>query len=213
MKQLTGSDLSLAIHGGLHFQGEPFREQFLAAVAASQGAASWHGPYDRGEIARLMSSVAWVIVPSTWWENAPLVILEAFRHRRPVICSDIGGMAEMVEDGVGGLLFRAGDAADLARTMRRAASENGLLEKLQRGLPEVPELDQSAARHAELYDEVLAKDGVNPPPDTLLQHDEPQQAAPDAMPREACSGWMKRRNDLGIEHAVRRAPNSSLFAE
>jgi hypothetical protein len=97
--------------------------------------------------------------------------------------------------------------------MRRAASESGLLERLRRGLPEVPELDQSAARHAELYEEVLAKDGVNPPPDTLLQHDEPQQAAPDAMPREACSGWMKRRNDLGIEHAVRRAPNSSLFAE
>jgi glycosyltransferase involved in cell wall biosynthesis len=161
MRQVAPSDLSLAIHGGLHFQDERFREQFFAAVAASQAAAHWHGPYVRADIARLMSTVAWVIVPSTWWENAPLVILEAFRHRRPVICSDIGGMAEMVEDGVNGLLFRAGDAADLARTMRRAASESGLLERLQDGLPEVPELDQSAARHAALYDEVLAKGGVN----------------------------------------------------
>jgi glycogen synthase len=119
-----------------------------------------------------MAAVAWVIVPSTWWENAPLIILEAFRHRRPVICSDIGGMAEMVEDGVSGLHFRAGDAADLARTMRRAASERGLFETLQRGMPEVPQLNQSAAWHAGLYDEVLGKGGVNPLPDRLAQPSE-----------------------------------------
>ena len=50
-----------------------------------------------------MAEVDWVVVPSIWWENAPLVIQEAFRHRRPVICGDIGGMAEMVRDGVDGL--------------------------------------------------------------------------------------------------------------
>ncbi|MGZ8410294.1 MAG: glycosyltransferase family 4 protein [Hyphomicrobium sp.] len=177
VQQVADAGLSLDVHGGLHFQGEPFRGQFLAALAASQAAAHWHGPYARDHVARLMSAVAWVIVPSTWWENAPLVILEAFRHRRPVICSDIGGMAEMVEDGVNGLLFRAGDAVDLARTMRRAASERGLLETLQSGLPDVPELNQSAAWHAELYAEVLAKDSVNPPPSTLVQHQKKQQAA------------------------------------
>jgi glycosyltransferase involved in cell wall biosynthesis len=188
VQQVADSDLSLAVHGGLHFQDEPFREQFLAAVAASKGAARWHGPYVRDDISRLMSRVAWVVVPSTWWENAPLVILEAFRHRRPVICSDIGGMAEMVKDGVNGLLFRAGDAADLARTMRRAASESGLLETLQNGLPEVPELDQSAAWHAELYDEVLAKDVVNLRPDTLSQHYKQQQAA---FRRHAAEGLLR----------------------
>lgn len=177
VQQITSTNLSLAVHGGLHFQDEAFRKQFQAALAASQGAARWHGPYARDDIARLMSAVAWVIVPSTWWENAPLVILEAFRHRRPVIGSDIGGIAEMIEDGVNGLLFRAGDAADLARTMRRAASESGLLETLQRGLPEVPELDQSAAWHAGLYDEVLAKGDVNLRPDTLVRHHKQQQAA------------------------------------
>jgi hypothetical protein len=160
-----------------------------------------------------MSAVSWVIVPSTWWENAPLVILEAFRHRRPVICSDIGGMAEMVEDGVSGLLFRAGDAADLARTMRRAASEPGLLEKLQSGLPEVPELHQAAAWHAELYDEVLAKDDVNLGPDTLVPQRKRQQARPDAMPREARSGRTKRRNELDIKRTVGGEPYSPLAAE
>ena len=165
--QLADAPVSLAIHGGLHFQSDPFQAAFTKAVAALPEKIHWHGTYPRHDIARLMAGVAWVIVPSTWWENAPLVILEAFRHHRPVICSDIGGMAEMVEDGLNGLHFRAGDAADLARVMRRAATEQGLLERLQRGLPEVPTLRQAAAAHARLYRELLVKDDVNSPPATL----------------------------------------------
>ncbi len=38
----------------------------------------------------------WVVTPSIWWENAPLVIDEAFAQKRPVIASDMGGMAESV---------------------------------------------------------------------------------------------------------------------
>ena len=51
-----------------------------------------------------------MVVPSIWWETGPLVVLEAFQHGRPVICSDIGGMAEKVTDGVNGLHFRTRDA-------------------------------------------------------------------------------------------------------
>ena len=65
-----------------------------------------------------MRAVDWVVVPSIWWENAPLVIHEARAAGRPVICSGIGGMAELVEDGVTGLHVPPGDAAALAETMR-----------------------------------------------------------------------------------------------
>ncbi len=80
------------------------------------------GRYDRTRVAgELMAEVDWVIVPSIWWENSPLVIQEAFTYGRPVICSGIGGMAEKVTDGVNGLHFRVGDPRSLAETMRRAA--------------------------------------------------------------------------------------------
>ncbi len=169
-QQATDAHVSLSIHGGLHFQEEQFQARFHAALAAAQATACWRGPYIRDHIAQLMAAVAWVVVPSTWWENAPLIILEAFRHGRPVICSDIGGMAEMVEDGVSGLHFRAGDATDLARVMRRAASERGLWRRLRRTLPEVPDLIRSAASHAALYDQLLDKDDVNAPPVRLGHH-------------------------------------------
>src|SRR5207244_4345149 len=58
------------------------------------------GRYSRDELSRLLSHIDWVVVPSVWWENSPLVIQDAFLHERPVICSNIGGMAEKVIDGV-----------------------------------------------------------------------------------------------------------------
>src|SRR5207302_1596627 len=89
------------------------------------------GRYDHAELPRLMDEIDWVVVPSLWWENSPLVIQEAFAYKRPVLCSDIGGMAEKVSDGVTGLHFRAGDAADLAATIRKAAHTSGLWQKLR----------------------------------------------------------------------------------
>ena len=72
-----------------------------------------------------MAEIDWVVVPSIWWENSPLVIQEAFLHGRPVICSDIGGMAEKVEHEVNGLHFRVGDHAALGRPCSAPPSTSG----------------------------------------------------------------------------------------
>ena len=79
------------------------------------------------------------------------MIQEAFQQRRPVICSDIGGMAEAVTNGHDGLHFRTGDPADLARAMRRAMTEPGLWECLSSNIARVPTLADSAAEHRSLY--------------------------------------------------------------
>jgi glycosyltransferase involved in cell wall biosynthesis len=68
-----------------------------------------------------------------------------------VICSDIGGMAEMVENGVTGLHFRAGDVHDLARTMHRAAKQPGLWRRLVNATPAPPRLSQVVERHLAIY--------------------------------------------------------------
>ncbi len=49
-----------------------------------------------------------------------MVIQEVFMHKRPIICSDIGGMAEKVEDKVTGLHFKVRNASSLAKTMEKA---------------------------------------------------------------------------------------------
>ena len=64
-----------------------------------------------------------MVLPSLWWENAPLVVLEARAAGLPVICSGIGGMAEMVAHGTTGLHVPPGDPRALAEAMRTAASD------------------------------------------------------------------------------------------
>lgn len=152
----SGADASLVLHGGMNFPEDSFRREFAAALAGAQPFA-WHaGAYEREDVPALMAKADWVLVPSRWWENAPLVILEAFRHRRPVICADIGGMAEMVEDGVNGLHFEAGNPHALARVMGRALAEPGLWDRLVGQVPKVPALKGALARHLALYNALLS---------------------------------------------------------
>lgn len=110
-----------------------------------------HGGYRPEDAVKLMSTVDWLVVPSIWWENSPLVIQEAFVARRPVICSAIGGMAEKVRHGVDGLHFRAGDPVDLADTMMRACTEPGLHQRLMGGIGPVRAMRASARAHLQLY--------------------------------------------------------------
>src|ERR1044071_1235531 len=105
-----------------------------------------------------MANFDWVVVPSIWWENSPLVIQEAFQHGRPVICSDIGGMAEKVAHGVNGLHFRAGDARSLASTIRTAAETPGLWERLREGIQPVYPMATHVAALTEIYDALLRND-------------------------------------------------------
>ncbi|WP_353186797.1 glycosyltransferase family 4 protein [Bosea sp. (in: a-proteobacteria)] len=151
--QASGEDgFSLRIHGGAPFQSEAFTTALDAALAGTEGVVSHCGPYARDEVPALMAEVDWVVMPSIWWENAPLVIQEAFQHRRPPIVSAIGGMAEMVRHEIDGLHARPGDPVALARTLRRAMGEAGLWQRLVHGIAEQPSLSECAGRHLALFD-------------------------------------------------------------
>jgi glycosyltransferase involved in cell wall biosynthesis len=59
-----------------------------------------------------------IVVPSEWYENSPNVILESFAQGRPVVAAAIGGIPELINDGVDGLLVPPGDAHALADALR-----------------------------------------------------------------------------------------------
>jgi len=59
-----------------------------------------------------------IVLCSTCFEGFPTVLLEAMLHGKPVICSGIGGLSEIVEEGKTGLLFQPGNAEDLAQKIR-----------------------------------------------------------------------------------------------
>jgi glycosyltransferase involved in cell wall biosynthesis len=80
------------------------------------------GPRTPDEVSTLMHASQFLIAPSTCYETFGLVAVEAFSCGVPVIASRHGGLAELIKDGVTGLLFTPGDAVDLASKIAWARS-------------------------------------------------------------------------------------------
>lgn len=81
---------------------------------ALQGRITFHGFQDGEEVGSLYDRAFCFVVPSVWYENQPNTVLEGMAHARPVVVSDLGSLGEMVDDGVTGFRFEAGNASALA---------------------------------------------------------------------------------------------------
>jgi glycosyltransferase involved in cell wall biosynthesis len=148
----------LWVHGAnLDIQLSGFRNEIRSLLEATRENVTFVGKYDHDDLPRLMDKIDWVVVPSTWWENSPLVIQEAFGHGKPIICSDIGGMAEKVTDGVNGLHFHARDPEDLAQRIKEAATTPGLWDRLRKGIPPVYQMNRHVDAVTDLYHELLTQ--------------------------------------------------------
>lgn len=91
----------------------------------------WMGNYKNENIVtEVFNKVDAIVVPSIWGENSPLVIHEAQQLRIPVITADYGGMAEYVQDGVNGLLFKHRDVESLSEKMENLIINKNLYTKL-----------------------------------------------------------------------------------
>jgi len=151
LDQAGTKGLRIEVHGDHSGQPPEFRALFEARIKDAPANVELHGPYANGRVGALMAGVDAVLVPSIWWENSPLVIQEAFRARRPVICSDIGGLAEKVRDGVDGFHFAAGSPRALARLLTSLAQAPERLRGLSAGLAVPTALDATLAATLRLY--------------------------------------------------------------
>jgi glycosyltransferase involved in cell wall biosynthesis len=153
----TWGDGILYIFGGnLEHQPEEFQAQVKELFRLSGRRLRFMGSYKSADLPHLMREVDWTIVPSTWWENAPVVIQEAFHHRRPIIASDIGGMAEKVRDGIDGMHFRVSNPESLAEAMTRAMDPQ-VWDRLHAGIRPPTGADEAARLHASLFEKILAR--------------------------------------------------------
>lgn len=80
----------------------------------------FHGRLEFEQLMPMVRKAMALVLPSQWFEGCPMVICEAFSAGLPVITSRLGGMAELVENGVSGLHFEPGDAGDLLAKVRWA---------------------------------------------------------------------------------------------
>jgi glycosyltransferase involved in cell wall biosynthesis len=142
--QRAEHDLRVLVHGEVP---DRFAERLLAAD--KRGVVELCGAFSPAALPELLAGVDVAVMPSMWWDCAPLMAAECLAGRVPLVVPRLGGLGEAIVDGVDGLFFDALDAGDLARQLDRLAGEPGLLERLQSNIA-------APRRFAEYVDELEA---------------------------------------------------------
>lgn len=110
------------VHVNLVGEGDQKAEyERIIEKSNCQHLVTFWGKIPNEQMASVYESTDVLILPSIWPENQPVSITEAMCSGIPVIASQIGGMPELVRDGITGLTFRPGDASDLADCMEKMA--------------------------------------------------------------------------------------------
>lgn len=128
----------------------------LHRLANGNPAIQFMGRFDNRRVAEILHEADVMVVPSIWYENSPIAIMEALTSGTPVITTDLGGMPEMVQHNVNGLLFKVGDVADLTRQLQRLLDEPDLVTRLASKAQPVRLIDDEMVQINSFYQQVLS---------------------------------------------------------
>jgi len=110
-------------------------------------------------LSELVRRASFVVVPSEWYENCSMSVLEAMAYGKPIIGSRIGGIPEQIEDGKTGFLFEMGNVEELAEKMIILTEDEGLRKKMGKAAREKLEKEYSLDSHCnmlmEIYESLL----------------------------------------------------------
>lgn len=129
----------------LKIAGEGPLEPMVREAAARMPLIEYLGMQSSSEVIRLMGEAAMFIMPTEFYEGHPRAAIEAFARQVPIVSSEIGAMAEIVEDKKSGLLFSPGNAEQMADNVRWAMNHRS-------------ELRQMGIRGRRLFEENYAAD-------------------------------------------------------
>jgi glycosyltransferase involved in cell wall biosynthesis len=146
----------------LHVVGEGPERAALEAQAREWGLSgiTFRGRLARDAVIETIKGARFILVPSTLYEGLPMCIVESFACGTPVLCSRLGGLAEIVEHQLTGLHFNPGDSADLAATVEWAWNHPMELSQMGRAARAKYETDYTAEKNyallMEIYEQALA---------------------------------------------------------
>lgn len=111
--------LDVKIYGKTRTDEEHYGDLLKEHAAKLHGVASFQGTFPHEQIGTILRNADLCVVPSIWYENAPLVLCSAIAAGTPVLVSDLGGMTEIIQEGINGFQFASGDAGQLAEILTR----------------------------------------------------------------------------------------------
>lgn len=149
VRQMKSDRILVKLYGS----GPPLVEQKLKRMAAGDSRIQFGGVYSDDQLGEVFSGVDCVVIPSTWHENNTIVMREALASHVPCIVSDAGGMAEMVQEGKNGFVFRMGDAVHLKEVFERLIASPEILADAKRDVTSytVTSVEQEAIAYENVY--------------------------------------------------------------
>ncbi len=103
------------------------------------------------KIVEEMSSADLVIVPSRWQETGPLVLLEAFSSGTPILGSNLGGISELVLNGINGILVDINDEEPWRKALHKILARPQILEELRQNITQVRTVAQVSIEMQDIY--------------------------------------------------------------
>ena len=147
--------LKLDIYGVGEDTGASYFQR-LQTLARGDSRITFCQPIPSDEAARYLQNYDILAVPSQWLETGPLVVLEAFAAGIPVIGSKLGGIAELVEDGVNGLLVQPPNSPQAwYRQLQKLGRDREFLVRLRQGIRPPRDMATVADEMLVLYEKVL----------------------------------------------------------
>lgn len=125
----------------------------VAQAATPDSGIEWLGSRPPEEVYPLIGQATFLVLTSQCYENFPRVVIEAFAKGTPVIVSDLGAMAHVVDPGRTGMRFEPGNAADLAAKVRQLLAAPLDLERMRQAVRQEYETKYTASSN---YDTLMA---------------------------------------------------------
>lgn len=152
-----GIDLRVSLFGtNLNVQEEAFRVRIQEKIAELGQIVDFFGSYRNEEVLRLMSECDFVIVPSLWWENSPMVIQEAIDAGVRIVASRLGAIEEKLRGYSGAIFFQAGSPSDLADKIITSLQKSTARTRVIPPPPLASRAEVAWAKLSDIYIQVLA---------------------------------------------------------
>ncbi len=147
--RLGPGEATLRVHGRTDL-----RPEYVSSVVGGglPPGVTIEGAFRPDEAPRRLAEIDVLVVPSIWPDNHPLTITEALAHRVPVVASALGGIPEIVKDGVNGRLVPPGDPGALAEVLAGLARDRVELARLRAGITPPESFLSHAASVVVAYD-------------------------------------------------------------
>lgn len=152
-------DVDLHIHGAPNRWTQAYLESSRAKAASHPDGhrVTFHGRFDNRRIGETLADIDLLVVPSIWYENAPLTLNEAAMTGTPIVVSDRGGMLEFVEANCYGRTFELGNSRSLAAVLDELASDRSKIAALGGSPPPIKPVSANARELLGIYRDLIAK--------------------------------------------------------